>query len=220
MIDPVYDVDGITIYHADCADVLPLLKRDDIGAVIMDPPYGIDYASNKESKFKGVGIKGDSDTRARDDVLAWWNGPAAAFGSWKQPIPDNTAAYLVWEKTVGGMGDLSMPWSPSWEAIFILGKGWMGHSGSSVLRAETVVTWSSKPWQRKHPNEKPVGLMRQLVEKAPPGIILDPYMGSGPVARACADLGRRYIGIEIVEEYVDAAIGRLGQMALMLEGSG
>ena len=37
------------------------------------------------------------------------------------------------------------------------------------------------------------------------------------MARACADLGRRYIGIEIVEEYVDAAINRLGQTAFMFD---
>ena len=36
---PYYDCDGITIYHADCRDVLPSLEPVDL--VMTDPPYGI-----------------------------------------------------------------------------------------------------------------------------------------------------------------------------------
>jgi adenine-specific DNA-methyltransferase len=61
-----------------------------------------------------------------------------------------------------------------------------------------------------------VGLMRwcleQFTERA--DLIFDPYMGSGPVAQACAELGRRYIGCEIVEDYCRAAVGRLAQGTL------
>jgi len=70
-----------------------------------------------------------------------------------------------------------------------------------------------------HPTQTPVALIRWIIDKwtDPDDLIFDPYMGSGPVARACADLGRRYIGVEIVEEYVNAAINRMGQMAMVLE---
>lgn len=36
---PYYDHDGITIYHGDCEDVLPVLPPPRV--VITDPPYGI-----------------------------------------------------------------------------------------------------------------------------------------------------------------------------------
>ena len=36
MTDPVYDVDGITIYHADCADVLPTVDPDDVDLLLTD----------------------------------------------------------------------------------------------------------------------------------------------------------------------------------------
>ena len=33
-MNPAYDVDGITIYHADCADVLPTINR--LGQTALD----------------------------------------------------------------------------------------------------------------------------------------------------------------------------------------
>jgi len=87
--------------------------------------------------------------------------------------------------------------------------------------------WAGSPLYRKsergsslHPTQKPVELMRWLVEKftKPGDLVLDPYMGSGPIARACADLGRRYVGIEMVEDYCAIAVSRLSQQTLDLTG--
>ncbi len=76
-----------------------------------------------------------------------------------------------------------------------------------------------QPQRRVHPTQKPVALMRWIIDKwtKPGDLVFDPYMGSGPVARACLDLGRRYIGVEIVEEYCQAAVDRVGQLALPLD---
>ena len=43
---PIYDVGGIQIWHADCADVLPSIDPDSVGLLLTDPPYGIDYQSS------------------------------------------------------------------------------------------------------------------------------------------------------------------------------
>ena len=61
--------------------------------------------------------------------------------------------------------------------------------------------------------------MRWIVENwtEPGDLVFDPYMGSGPVAKACQELGRRYIGVEIVEEYCQAAVGRLAQSPLFAQ---
>lgn len=37
---PYYEQGGITIYHGDCLEVLPMLSAASIDAVITDPPYG------------------------------------------------------------------------------------------------------------------------------------------------------------------------------------
>lgn len=42
---PYYDCDGITIYHADCRDILPHLPKVDL--VLTDPPYGIDGGNGR-----------------------------------------------------------------------------------------------------------------------------------------------------------------------------
>ena len=64
-----------------------------------------------------------------------------------------------------------------------------------------------------HPTQKPVALMRWILGRAsePGDLILDPYMGSGPVAKACKEMGRRYIGVEMMEHYCQRAVKRLAQ---------
>jgi len=54
-----------------------------------------------------------------------------------------------------------------------------------------------------HPNEKPVPLMRQLIEitTKPGDVILDPFAGSGSTLVAAVQTGRKYIGIEIDADY-------------------
>ena len=48
MIEPYYDEDGITIYNADCREVLPYLEPVDL--VLTDPPYGVAYETAWRSR--------------------------------------------------------------------------------------------------------------------------------------------------------------------------
>lgn len=64
---------------------------------------------------------------------------------------------------------------------------------------------------RDHPAEKPVGLLRKLIEKStqPGQKVLDPFTGSGSCGEACAELGRYFIGIEKEKDYYDLAMERI-----------
>jgi methylase of polypeptide subunit release factors len=50
-----------------------------------------------------------------------------------------------------------------------------------------------------------------------PGIVLDPFMGSGTVAYVARKLGRRSVGIDLSAEYLDLAARRLQQQSLFAE---
>jgi DNA modification methylase len=192
-------------------EILPTLPKVD--AVVMDPPYGIAYASNHVGKtttaqWMNRAIANDEDTAARDAVLAWHGGAWACFGSHKRGAPENSRGWLIWDKgPASGMGDLSFPWKTSFEFIFVGGPGWRGHRDEGVLKGHWIVTRASMG--RAHPNEKPVSLMQHLVGKVPGTILLDPFMGSGTTGVACAKLGRRFIGVEIDPVYFDIACRRI-----------
>ena len=67
-----------------------------------------------------------------------------------------------------------------------------------------------------HPTEKPVDLLRPLIEYAcpPGGLVLDLFAGSSAVLDAARQTGRRAIGIEANEAYAEKAARRLSQTAL------
>jgi len=63
----------------------------------------------------------------------------------------------------------------------------------------------------KHPTQKPLKLLeRILLASTNEGdVVLDPFNGSGTTAVAAVRLGRKYIGIDISQEYLDLTIKRL-----------
>ena len=65
-----------------------------------------------------------------------------------------------------------------------------------------------------HPAPFPVELPRRLIQfyTFAGEVVLDPFMGSGQVALAARQTGRRFVGYEIDPNYVELAQSRLGQL--------
>ena len=63
----------------------------------------------------------------------------------------------------------------------------------------------------KHPTVKPVQLLNYLLDLTTQegDLVLDPFMGSGTTGVACQELGRRFIGMELHEEYFNIARQRI-----------
>lgn len=212
---PYYEADDVTLYHGSAValsydEIPPWLDAD---VLLTDPPYGIAYRSNSPRVSLPRSIAGDDNTDVRDDALAMWtdrpgNRPALVFGTWRRPRPVGTHTRLIWD-TGGalGMGDLSVPWKPSDQEVYVIGKGFSGRRTNNVLSFPPVQSMAKNG--RLHPHEKPIPLLRELIRKCPPGVIADPFAGSGSTLVAARLEGRRAIGVEIDEAYCELIAQRL-----------
>ena len=209
---PYFDRDGITIYHARCEDVLPSIDPATVDLLLTDPPYGIDYQSSPY--WNNRTVAGDSEAFDPTDLLRY--GRCVLFGAnhYCHALPQSDG-WIVWDKRLQdstGSGlkvpDAEMAWTNVTKRQRIYRQLWAG----PMRGHETSFL---------HPTQKPVGLMRWIIEQwtTRGDVVLDPYMGSGPIAQACHELGRRYIGIELVEEYCEVAVKRLRQGTLDFGGA-
>ena len=86
-----------------------------------------------------------------------------------------------------------------------------GNSNFTNVWSFLPPTKAQKNKQHQHPTQKPLELMKRLVELTTPpgGIVLDPFAGSGTTAIACLETGRQYICIEQSEEYYQMILARI-----------
>ena len=188
-----------TLYLGDCLKILPTLGKVD--AVITDPPYGITrvWSSGSErhgwTKANAEGVlRNQWDDKpldmaacnlllgAADDHIIW--------GGNYFPLPQSRC-WLVWNKPERGfsLAEAELAWT----------------SRDAVVR---VFDGRRSDPDREHPTQKPISLMRWCVDKTE-GAVLDPFMGSGTTGVACANLGRKFIGIEIELKYFEIACERI-----------
>jgi site-specific DNA-methyltransferase (adenine-specific) len=239
-VKPYFEHNGIVIYHGDCREVLPTLRDDSADLILTDPLYGVDFQSSwRQDTFDK--LKGDESLKVAHQVAV--HGLNAAikvlrysrhlyiFGRFDlSDLPLTPAVELIWDKQYVGMGDLSQPWGSQHEYIqFCVSRkrrGDYGNAGSLAarLRKGTVLSYPRKDGSViLHPNEKPVALLRELIESSSRigETVLDPFMGSGSTLKACELEGRKAIGIEIEEKYCEIAANRLEkQETLQFERAG
>jgi DNA modification methylase len=187
----------------DCLEVMQELGPVD--ALISDPPYGMRFQSNYRNK-KHKAIANDDDT----GLLLWSCGLPARHSKyiWMRwdNLPDipTPKSLITWVKNNHSMGDLEHEHGRKTEVCaFYEGPDHFFPNGRPV----DVIT-GSRTGNDYHPTQKPVDLMRNVVEWTS-GVILDPFMGSGTTLVACAKLGRKGIGIEIDPDYFDIACRRV-----------
>jgi DNA modification methylase len=208
---PVIIGDAV-LYHGDCLEILPTLPKVD--AVITDPPYGIGWTkpflANGNSRAH-EGIQNDGDCSARDAALRWHGGRAIVFGSFQAPFPPDVRQILVWQKPGdSGLFGTVAGYRRDVEPVFVCGDwGAEPVARSSVIRGKASFRGHSAAETGSHPHAKPVDLLAQLIAPAKASTILDPFMGSGTTGVACAQLGRKFIGIEIERKYFDVACERI-----------
>ncbi len=105
------------------------------------------------------------------------------------------------------MGDLKMTYAPKHEIIIFVNLGRpLKYRHPDVLQFNRVSGSESV-----HPTQKPVDLLELLIRNSSEegDMVLDPFMGSGSTMVAAAKLKRRYIGIELTQDYYNIAKNRV-----------
>ncbi len=115
---------------------------------------------------------------------------------------------VIWDKKNPGMG---WRYRRQHEMVMVAHRsgGKLAWADEGIKQPNIVSI--SKPRDGEHPNEKPVDLVVRFVglHTVRGQTVLDPFMGSGTAGVACANLGRKFIGIEIEPKYFDIACERI-----------
>jgi DNA modification methylase len=226
-LTPAYQTDLVTVWHGDAAVILPTLATESVDLVATDPPYGAAFNSSfRQKRFGEIHNDRTDDRILIGDVLRecvrlvgqkrhlYVFGPSDVLAGLKV----TEVANLVWDKGRTGMGDLSSAWGPAHEPITFAVSlhrhaGQAGASSPAVRMRKGSVLRFNPPTGRKvrHPNEKPIGLMRELIESSTRAgeLVLDPFAGSGSTGVAALLSGRRAVLVESDKQWIPLIISRL-----------
>ena len=213
------------VYNADCIEYMKSMEDNCIDLVVTDPPYLMNYKSNRRvvmDKFDYIkNDKGDFSLikqyveecyRIMKDNTAIY-----MFCSWhhvdlfKQAIESKFKLknIIVWNKNNHGSGDLKAGYAPKYEFILY------AHKGRSLFRDKRIadVIDCSKVSSKDlmHPTEKPIELLKLFIKNNSDegDLVFDGFTGSGTTGIACKELGRKFIGCELDENYCKVANDRI-----------
>lgn len=224
---PYYEHAGITIYHGDAREIVPTLTVD---SIITDPVWpncehvfpGIDAQEllsqtliHADSKRVVIQLGCASDARFLSAVPSRWPFLRTCWLEYACPS---------YQGRVLNTGDVAYAFG---EAVkFVKGRQVIpGRFLSSVGDKEnTRWNWDSAANRKlgkdvatmPHPTPRRLAHVRWLVNwfSDEGETVLDPFMGSGTTLRAAKDLGRKAIGIDVVERYCETAAKKLSQEVL------
>ncbi|MGY6251757.1 DNA-methyltransferase [Bosea thiooxidans] len=201
------------LYNGDCLEVMAGLENAP-DALVTDPPYGIEEMVGGYGRGGKHTIKNDKTLDYALNCLnlagrLWGDLRVIAFYSCKV-TPEFLSGVteleyfgeVIWDKKVPGLG-ANFRYQHENAAIFVKGAPatiGVGFSVISCMRTPDL-----------HPHQKPIPLMRSLVQLSAGKHILDPFMGCGSTGVACAQMGRKFTGIELDARYFDIACERISK---------
>lgn len=206
-----------------------------IRAVITDPPYGVAYVENKKGLSK-LGVK-DEKAIVGDHLQS--EGEYEEFtrkylGTVVPYLEEYNAVYIfnadpMFPSLRAGMKSAGFYYSQmiiwlknqpvmsrkDYLSLYeLIAYGWFGKHKMERSKAKNVIYHPRPTRSRLHPTQKPVGLLRKIIPNSTKfgDVVYDPFLGSGSTAIACEHLGRKCIGIELDEAYVEASLKRLEKL--------
>ncbi|WP_236686769.1 DNA-methyltransferase [Streptococcus phocae] len=212
-------------------DVLELMTNIDdesIDLIVTDPPYLIDYKSNrrqdKHHKFSKT-IQNDNNPGLikkyiaecyrilKNDTAMYMFCSFDKIDFFKSEIEKyfKIKNIIIWEKNNHTAGDLEAQFGKQYEMIILANKGRKQFNGERLTDV-----WKFKRVSHEkliHQNQKPIELIKRCIIKHSKvgDLVFDGFMGSGTTAVACIDTERNFIGSEIDDEYFNTAIDRINE---------
>jgi site-specific DNA-methyltransferase (adenine-specific) len=155
-------------------------------------------------------------------IISFFNKEDISYLGWQaKPLGIRTRTIISWHKTNPVPSFRKVNYLSACEFIWIGSKGeksWTFNFGQQKDTHNFFETPNSSSYgETSHPTEKPLSLISWLIQTHTNegDMILDPFLGSGTTAKACKQLNRQYIGIEINPDYVKIAQDRLKQEVLL-----
>ena len=198
---PYYSDKYVTIYNADCREILPDLPKVDL--VLTDPPYGIGKAG-WDTRFILPDV-------IPSDVLGLmpgvWNILSCPANIGELRYKWQIIAHLINGMTRGGIG------FGNYIPCLIYVKEGVSVFDKSTDCKDFVVGSEVKP---EHPSPKPERPVMWFIDRLSKqgNTIIDPFLGSGTTCYCAKKLLRKSIGIEIEEKYCEIAAKRCSQMVM------
>ena len=198
------------LYNGDCLEYLKTLKDNEIDVLITDPPYGkkADKGTNGFgcSKNRRYNDNWDSKIPSMDifnEMLRVSKKVIIFGGNYFAHMLPPSKCWIFWDKK----GDIAFknPFADG-ELIYT---NFTKPVKKIVFKQQGFITDSKD--KRVHPTQKPSELMQILIENYTNknDIILDCFMGSGSTGVACMNTNRKFIGIELDNNYFDIASKRI-----------
>ncbi len=214
----------------DAAFVSKVVGDRKIRTIVTDPPYGVAYVEGKRD-FNKLGatdkvIIGDqlqTDTEYSAFTKQWLGAVAPHLESYNAAYIFNSdlmypalrsgmkaagfyySQGLIWVKNTSILG--RKDYLPMHELIAY---GWHGRHKMERSKAKSVLFHPKPARSKLHPTQKPVGLLRKLIPNSTRlnEYVYDAFLGGGSTLIACEHLGRRCIGIDLEEGYIETVIAR------------
>lgn len=224
------------LFNANAYDIVSEIESSQllVDHIITDPPYNISKSNNfstMKNPRKGVDF-GNWDKEF--DLYNWIkpyskllskNGSIIIFCSYRyisyfvDELENNgliVKDIIKWEKSNPMPRNINRRYVQDTEfALWAVKKGskWIFNKPTDVsyLRANYKTGVVSGKERTFHPTQKSLKLMKDIisVHTNPGDTILDLFMGSGTTGVAALELNRKFIGIEIDEDYFNLALSRI-----------
>jgi len=203
----------------DCLEVMKGIPDGSVDLVLTDPPYGIGESNEKNlSRGKLANPKNyghydwDSeriDRRYFEQIFRISKNQMIFGGNYYTDFLFPSSCWIVWDKDNGNndFADCELVWTSFKTAVRKFKWRWNGMFQEKMGDKEV----------RVHPTQKPLPVLRWILNKYSKenDLILDTFAGSFTTCVAAKQLGRRFIGIEINEDYCKIGQQRLAQEILI-----